>query len=226
MGMILRKLAALVSGRKEKTCNICRWTGAALEPMRTPTYTRENAVCPSCGSHERHRALIKYIDAYVDLDDSYVLDIAPVASFRKYFNDEEALYVSMNLSAPAMIKGDLLDTPFSGESFDCIICYHVLEHIKDDLRAMREMRRLLKPTGIAFIQVPFDPGSEQTVEYDSPDSQCHGHVRSHYGMDFHDRLKTAGFTIEAQDLGKFFQKRVQAIHGFDRESGITFLCRK
>ncbi len=210
----------------KRICNICGWTGRVFGPMKAPTYVRKNAVCPQCGSHERHRALIKYLGEYVDTADKVILDIAPVKYFREYFGHRCARYISLDLLAPAMVKSDVLNTPFRDKAFDCIICYHVLEHIKHDVAAMREIRRVLKSSGIAFIQVPFDPAKEATVEYDAPDTMCHDHVRSHYGMDVHERLSKAGFSFESQDLGKLFPKRVQRRHGFEKESGTTFICRR
>jgi SAM-dependent methyltransferase len=194
--------------------------------MKAPTYTRDNAFCPQCGSHERHRALVKYIESNIDLTGLAVLDIAPVRSFRSYFTKGGAHYVSADLFAPAMVKCNILDAPFPDEVFDCIVCYHVLEHIKDDVAAMREIRRMLKPNGLALIQAPFDPTKEKTTEYDAPDSLSHDHVRSHYGRDLKDRVVAAGFRFESHDLGKLFPEKVRKKHGFDKESGITFLCRR
>ena len=226
MEKLLGRIVELLGMRGEKSCNICGWEGPAFNPMRAPTYTRENAVCPQCGSHERHRALVKYIDSNIDLAGLVVLDIAPVRSFRDFFCGARARYISADLFAPAMIKCSILDAPFPDEVFDCIVCYHVLEHIKDDAAAMREIRRVLKPNGLALIQVPFDSTKEKTTEYDVPDPLSHDHVRSHYGRDLKDRVAAAGFRFESHDLGKLFPEKVQKKHGFEKESGITFLCRK
>jgi SAM-dependent methyltransferase len=226
MKKIVQKIADKSRIRLAKVCTVCGWRGRAFGPMRGPTYVRENAVCPQCGSHERHRALIKYIDEYMDLADNVVLDIAPVKYFREYFDDRSARYVSLDLFAPAMVKSDVLNTPFADKVFDCVICYHVLEHITPDVAAMREIRRILKASGVALIQVPFDPAKSTTLEYDAPDTMCHDHVRSHYGMDVQERIAEAGFSFEAQDLGKLFPRRVQRKHGFDKASGTTFICRR
>jgi ubiquinone/menaquinone biosynthesis C-methylase UbiE len=44
---------------------------------------------------------------------------------------------------------------FPDEHFDAIVCWSVLEHVPDPIRAIAEMRRVLRPGGIIWIQLPF-----------------------------------------------------------------------
>ncbi|GHS95430.1 hypothetical protein AGMMS50276_11000 [Synergistales bacterium] len=110
-----------------------------------------------------------------------------------------------------MVTVDIQNMPFDDESFDLIFCNHVLEHVYDDRKAMSELCRVLKPFGRAFLTVPFDPKNKKTYEDPSITSPLSrrfhfgqkDHVR-YYGMDFSDRLKDAGLTVElfkASDLG-------------------------
>jgi SAM-dependent methyltransferase len=76
--------------------------------------------------------------------------------------------------------------PFANGSYDVVYASHVLEHIKDDALAIAEIRRILRPNGIAILPVPIVGG--RTVEYDEPNSAEHGHVRAP-GLDYYDRYR-------------------------------------
>lgn len=211
----------LVSGRR---CNICGWSGWRFKTMRAPRYKRRDAVCPGCGSHERHRALIAYISANEALEGKKVLDVAPVRSFRGFFSGRGARYVSTDLFAPAMVKGTLLASPFKTGVFDIILCYHVLEHIKDDVSAMRELGRMCSRHGSIYIQVPMGEGLERTVEFDAPDPYCHDHVRD-YGADVEDRIRTAGLEFERHDFSDAVPPSSRILYGAYKAVGTTYVCR-
>jgi SAM-dependent methyltransferase len=101
------------------------------------------------------------------------------------------------------VQVDITDMQFEDDSFDVIVCSHVLEHVADDARAMREMRRILRPDGRAFLQHPIDHAREATYEdgsVDDPQERARvfgqwDHVRV-YGRDFPERLRAAGFSVE------------------------------
>ena len=61
-----------------------------------------------------------------------------------------------DLRAPTIdVQGDAHNLPFPDTNFDCVVCADVLEHLRDPERAMEEMRRVLRPKGIAIVSVPF-----------------------------------------------------------------------
>lgn len=110
-------------------------------------------------------------------------------------------YLSGDLFDPgAMERIDITDIRFPDDSFDLILCSHVLEHVPDDRKAISELFRVLKPGGTAFLLVPI--GSARTFEDPSvtdPDERLRffgqkDHVRQ-YGPDFEDRLVEAGFRV-------------------------------
>ena len=100
-----------------------------------------------------------------------------------------------------MERVDLTRIPHANASFDSVLCCHVIEHIPDDRRAMRELRRVLAPGGFGILQTPVqsmdrtveDPSvtdpAERRRRFGQPD-----HVRV-YGRDFHDRLRETGFRV-------------------------------
>lgn len=109
-------------------------------------------------------------------------------------------YVGIDLMDERFLdaKADGCYLPFADNSFDFMVQFHVLEHIPDDAAAIREMSRVMKPGGIAIVQVPY----RATVPTDedinaSPEERIErfgqvDHIR-YYGFDFIDRLTDNGF---------------------------------
>ncbi|MFB0902945.1 MAG: methyltransferase domain-containing protein, partial [Nonlabens sp.] len=119
-------------------------------------------------------------------------------------------YTTTDLNSPlADVSADICDLPFADNEFDFILCNHVLEHIPDDLKAMQEIYRVLKPGGKAILQIPLENDRDLTFEDDSitdPKKRArifgqYDHVRV-YGMDYFERLKKVGFTVAAVDYTK------------------------
>lgn len=105
--------------------------------------------------------------------------------------------------AAQTIPLDIMSLPFRSAVFDIVICNHVLEHVMDDLEAMRELYRVTKPGCIAILQVPILEGAERTYEDASiktPEARerAYGQTdhRRLYGDDYGKRLKSAGFELQ------------------------------
>lgn len=168
---------------------------------------RENALSPGTLSLERHRQMWLYLQNETDFfSKNYkVLHIAPEQEFLRKFKKMSNLdYTSADLFSPIVdVKADILDLPFENESFDIVICNHVLEHIEDDAKAMHELYRVMKRGGWGIFQVPMKTSLAKTYEdfsiTDPKERQKHfgqyDHVRW-YGMDYFDRLRNAGFSTE------------------------------
>ena len=122
--------------------------------------TRSNTRCPRCGSLERHRLIWLYLKnrTYFFTDNLKVLLFALEPIFEKTFKSMPNLdYVSADLNpALAMVKMDVTNILYEKDYFDVTLCSHVLEHIMDDKKAMRELFRVLKPGGWAILQSPVD----------------------------------------------------------------------
>ena len=120
---------------------------------------------------ERHRLLWLYLDRKTSFltDSIRVLHVAPEQVFYKKFKSfSHWNYTTTDLHSPlADVKADICALPFEDNSYDLILCNHVLEHIPNDLKAMKELYRVLKPRGTAILQVPLEEGRENTFEDDS-----------------------------------------------------------
>ncbi len=189
----------------EVECPVCDHSFRTFLPYGVKG--RDNALCPSCLSLERHRLLWLYLKNETDFfTASYkVLHIAPEQCFLKRFRNLENLdYTTADLESPiADIHFDLHSIPLADDQFDFFICNHVLEHVEDDIKVVKEVLRILKPKGKAIMQVPLDYTRQRTYEdasITSPsDREKHFGQKDHlriYGLDFPERLRKAGFQVE------------------------------
>jgi len=168
---------------------------------------RKNALSPSTYSLERHRMLWLYLKNETDIFTKQIrlLHFAPEPAFHKIFkNFNNISYDTIDLNSPlAEIKADICDLPIKNDTYDYILCNHVLEHIDDDIKAMSELYRVLKKGGIGIFQIPIDIERKNTFEDPSITSPKernkifgqYDHVRI-YGMDYFDRLKSVGFSVD------------------------------
>ena len=168
---------------------------------------RPNVLAPGTLSLERHRLLWLYLrDQTRFFSAPYkVLHVAPEQCFLGRFKAMPNLNITTaDMESPiADVKLDVQAMPFEDHTFDVVLCNHVLEHVPDDLKAMREIYRVLKPGGWAIMQVPQEWERPTTFEDPSITDRAererifgqYDHVRV-YGADYPNRLKEAGFRVE------------------------------
>src|SRR5262245_50864981 len=160
-------------------CPFCRWHFRRFLPtvLQHPVIMekqvigfgpRLNAICPRCHSNARERLMYFYLRDRTRLftDNLSLLHIAPEPQLQNVLANTSTLdYFTADLDAPnVMMKLDLMQLPFYCSQFDVIICSHVLEHIPDDRKGMRELFRVLRPGGWALLQVPIAMALEDTHE--------------------------------------------------------------
>jgi SAM-dependent methyltransferase len=151
-----------------------------------------------------------------------VLHYAPEPSLAAALGEAVGVrHVSIDLeSRLADHAMDATALDFPDASFDLVICSHVLEHVPDDRRAMREMQRVLRPGGTALLQHPVVPGQATFEDPSITDpherlrlfSQA-DHVRV-YGPDISERLQGAGFDVSViapEDIASAGEFRVYAL---------------
>lgn len=181
---------------------------------------RENAICHNCGSLERHRLIYLYLNDKTKFFDGTgknrsLLHFAPEKMFYDLFSNNKSIdYTPCDLypekypfeGKTKVLEVDITSIPFKDESFDFILCNHVLEHIPDDNLAMKELFRVMAKNGNGIFQVPIDYSRSETYEDWSITSSeerekafgQNDHVRW-YGQDYKDRLMNAGFSVEEID---------------------------
>jgi SAM-dependent methyltransferase len=189
-------------GRYALECPLCghvglfRWAG---DPPR------RDAACPSCRSLERHRLLKLWFDANIDrLRGGRALHFAPESSIMRIFKPVAGEYVTADIvqgRADKVLNIEDLGSEVA-ESYDWIICCHVLEHV-NDAKALRELNRILKPGGLLILMFPIVEGWSKT--YEDPaitleeDRTRHFGQRDHirfYGADVRGRIVDGGFALE------------------------------
>jgi hypothetical protein len=184
-------------------CPICNRIGY-FEPFGL--WPRQKAKCPYCNSLERHRLLWLFLQKRTDIfniKEQKILHVAAEPCFEKPFRKIHGKnYLTADLKNPnAMVKMDITDIQYPNESFDIIICNHVLEHIVDDIKAMKEFYRVLKSGGWAILLVPIIE-TEKTYEDNSITTESgrmkafgqKDHVRK-YWNDYVNRLRSVGFNV-------------------------------
>ncbi|MBO6830064.1 MAG: class I SAM-dependent methyltransferase [Muricauda sp.] len=171
---------------------------------------RENVLSPSTLSLERHRLLWLYLKNETDFFTKPIklLHFAPEQAFYQRFKRlDHITYTTTDLNSPlADVKADICHLPFDDDTFDVILCNHVLEHIPDDAKAMQELYRVMKPGGWGIFQIPQDLKREQTFEDNTITDRKerarifgqYDHVRI-YGRDYFDKLRSVGFKVEEVD---------------------------
>jgi ubiquinone/menaquinone biosynthesis C-methylase UbiE len=193
-------------------------------------------MCPFCGSMERHRLVYLYLkDRTIFFSKGIKLfHIAPEDVFLKKFTSKKNIkYYTGDLnSSKAAIKMDITNIPIKNGIFDVILCCHVLEHIIDDQKAMREMFRILKDKGWALLQHPIDQNRADT--YEDPNKVTPeeremaflqtDHVRI-YGTDFKKRLENAGFTVKLENYIKQINESLVIECGLKKDD-LIYLCYK
>ena len=166
---------------------------------------RTDARCPFCNAVERHRLAVNFFQKETNLFDGQskkFLHVAPEPEFEKIFSKAAGSgYLTVDLNPEGVMERmDITDIHYPEDSFDIIYCSHVLEHVPDDCKAIREFFRVLRPSGWAVLNVPVT--ADVTYEDPSitdPDERLRlfghpDHVRE-YGPDYIDRLEDAGFIV-------------------------------
>lgn len=191
-------------------CPVCdfrlrRWRPLYRDIGHGKTRLEPNGrICPECAAFERTRHFWLYVQQEQLLaSQPDVLHVAPERGLRPHFRLQlGARYVTTDLDQRGVdTHQDLTAMTLADDSFDLIYCSNVLEHIEEDRLAMGEIFRVLRPGGLAILQVPIrgevtfedptivDP-TERTQHFGQAD-----HVR-YYGRDIAQRLKAAGFVVD------------------------------
>jgi len=207
---------------------------SAIETFNVGAYS-----CPSCDASDRERLYALYLDRVFAARDPErrlrLLEFAPSSGLsRKLKRSPSVAYRSADLYRNNVDdRVDITDMRgYPDASFDVVLCSHVLEHVPDDRRAMRELLRILRPDGFAIVMVPLVHGVDDTNEDPAIDTPAlrwkyfgsDDHVRQYGKRDFADRLAATGFSLERLGIG-FFGEEAFRRAGIAADS-VLYVVRK
>ena len=185
-------------------CNICNHGLRKFIPVHDG-----DTLCPRCGSLARNRRLYDLLQkGYLKIN-STVLDFSPSRNlYRVLKKNENIKYISTDFAGEFLAdqQYDITNIDLPDQSIDLIICYHILEHIDDDSRAMTELLRILKIDGTCIIQTPFKEGDifEDPLFQTSEERLKHfgqaDHVRIYSVEGLKNRLLKSGFRVNVREF--------------------------
>ena len=207
----LKLLGKFVRSSGGRYCPICKtflrenflpYNIPPVPPVKLPPL--DDWSCPVCDSHPRFRLMWLFLKSrYENKSELSVLHFAPEHCLKKLMVELFPVnYKTADIeTGSAMLQVDIANMySIDSNSFDIVICSHVLEHVKDDLRALSEIYRVLKKDATAIIVVPMkgeitteDPYCNDPIERLKRFGQD-DHFRL-YGDDFYDRVKKVGFEV-------------------------------
>ena len=196
---------------------------------------RPNALCPTCFSLDRERSVFPFLLSHDWLISGAVnlLHVAPERQLAKMLNSHRDItHISTDIRPTGTTIMDLRQMAFRSDSFDAVICNHVLEHIDDDRAALSEVYRVLRPKRWAIPQVPISYSIQQTLEDNTirtaqEREAAYGqtdHVRL-YGLDYRGRLESAGFEVVVTSLRSKFGNEFIAHHSLIADEGIHMVVK-
>lgn len=197
--VLLRKVASLPYRGSKFQCNVCDVKLRKFVPV-----SEDDKLCPNCGSRSRTRQLYQLIQELPDVKDFRTLHFSPSLIFSEKLRAQIDNYITSDFvnEFESDVQYDITAIPEKENCFDLIICFHILEHIMDDEKAIAELYRILKPNGICFIQTPFKEGDiYENESITSPEDRLkhfgqEDHVRIYSITGLQSRLEKYGFKTE------------------------------
>jgi len=208
--------------QKNVICPCCNWSGPAFITTCNSKRLNHNSNCPICDSRSRHRGLSTLLVRALENKELTLLFFAPEKILLSTLNADLANikvettdYYSTDVDFP---NEDIQNLTFNDESFDYLLCNHVIEHVPNDDLAFSEVSRILKKDGKAIITIPGNYNLQYTEEFEKTDSN--GHFR-HYGIEVVDKMKSYFSKVEVIDLHTVSKPEYGV-----RKMDLAFVCIK
>lgn len=227
------KKRCLVCGARLKRFDRRGTDSEATTTLNAVGMGKRLTICSLCRSFDRERLVFAYFESRLDLTRLRILHVAPERCLGRLLRFRSSLYVTGDIAPEkGTVRLDIERLPFVDGTFDLVVCNHVLEHVRDDLAAMREFLRVSKDGGLAILQAPFSPNLAKTIEdVDEPSREerkrrfgSYDHLRL-YGADYPDRLKKAGWGVETIPADRVVANGRHDMLGIDSRE-FLFLCTK
>ncbi|MFA8343923.1 MAG: methyltransferase domain-containing protein [Rhodothermaceae bacterium] len=214
---LIRKAFSFFYKGSDFECNFCKKNYSKF------INHNNDLLCPGCGSSSRTRRLKMFLESE-ELLKGNILHFSPNRIEYKTYKKEVENYTTSDFENEFIAdeKYDLTNLPDLDNHFDLIICYHILEHIVDDVKAMNELKRVVKETGKVLIQTPYKEGETyEDYSVTSPEDRL-----KHFGQDDHiriysceglkARLESTGFKCTVIDMANINSDKIKRF-GLDNE---------
>ena len=217
----IRRILALAYRGTTYKCSVCSYSLSKFISL-----DRGDLLCPRCGSLGRSRRLWTLLEP--QKESKKVLHFSPPTCMKtrleKWVHFD---YLSSDYEDEfeADLHLDITAMSLPSSSLDLIICYHVLEHIPNDIQAMKELYRVLKPSGSIYIQTPFSSDAFlEDLSITSPQRRLElygqaDHVRIYTVDELARRLESVGFKIDLLE----FQEEKDNRFGFKEEETVLLV---
>lgn len=205
------------------------------------TLNRNEYSCPECYGVDRDRLYALFFRKLISdrggtlFNKTNLLNIAPSAPLQKYIDTYlgEIQCETMDLFMSGVdYQEDIQNmVQIKDEAYDIWICSHVLEHVQNDKKALKELFRILTPSGIGLLLVPIDLGQkeideayglleeENIVRFGQKD-----HVRKYSKHGFLERVREAGFYVSELNR-KYFTNKGFKENAINKEA-VLYCCTK
>jgi SAM-dependent methyltransferase len=225
-------------------CLLCERSAAAPGPYGIPPRLGK---CPHCGSKPQHRELAFFVRKHLKdnlKEGAKVLEVGPAPAQLAHFARPEfigpARYTAVDVRRPAQdlagarfLEMDVTRLTFSDQSFELILCNHVLSFIRSDFQAMSQIHRCLKSDGVALMNADihltktrkFSEAAQEDPVLFTEDFRIENGTEWVYGEDYFERLEAAGFFHRRLPVRSFAAPAEIQEHGFRADGGLI-LCFK
>ncbi|MBC7694102.1 MAG: methyltransferase domain-containing protein [Burkholderiales bacterium] len=253
--LVFGSLDRNISSKPDRYCSVCFSTFKDFNPLpleflndldtntfkysifQGETLNLFNYNCPKCGATDRDRLYALYFELNKDqLKGKKVLNFAPARSLKKNVTSYGATFRTADLFVDGVDVDDKVDiqnmNAYSDQSFDIFVCSHILEHVDNDIAAMKELYRVLSNSGWGIAMVPINLGITEVDENPSIKDEAQrwhhfgqgDHVRMYSKQGFVKRLQSVGFKVEQLDIN-FFGENVFEKLGLHKRS-VLYVVRK
>ena len=190
-----------INSKHKYICPICNYKGPFMDKNN-----RHRAKCPKCGELERARMAMLVVNEIYDdhkASQTDVLHISPENFLRKIFKKKYKSYISSDLYRKDVDhQFDIEEIPYPDNSFDLVFASHVLEYVKNDKKAINEIKRVLRPGGLAFLPVPML--HDKTIDFkERPPNK---RIIRETGVDYFDRYREVFTEVKVYDPSSFNEK--------------------
>jgi SAM-dependent methyltransferase len=190
-----------INSKHKYICPICNYKGPFMDKNN-----RHHAKCPKCGELERARMAMLVVNEIYDdhkASQTDVLHISPENFLRKIFKKKYKSYISSDLYRKDVDhQFDIEEIPYPDNSFDLIFASHVLEYVKNDKKAINEIKRVLRPGGLAFLPVPML--HDKTIDFE--ERPLNKRIIRETGVDYFDRYREVFTEVKVYDSSSFDEK--------------------